>query len=144
MCDWFNLVFGFDDPFNKGELNDGPEEARKLVADLLATMESPRVEDAKATDDILLEVFRSIWLRFPRTSSRETQRRFRSSMTDYRNGVIRQTGAGVDPDTYDLNGFLARKCQTGATRIMFAIVEYCCHLDISDEVIACESIQAIC
>lgn len=143
VCDWLNWVFDFDDPFDEGELKNRPEEAKKLVDDLLATMESKRLEDSKESGNVLIEVFRSIWLRLARTSSKETQGRFRSSMADHCNGLIEQTGAWVDANNFDLNGYLARKCQTVATYPLYAMVEYCYDLEIDDEIISCESIRTI-
>ena len=106
-------------------------------------MESISLEDSKANDNVLVDVFRSIWLRLAQTSSRETQRRFRNSMADYCNGLIKQTVACVDTNNFDLDGYLARKCQTVATYPLYAMVEYCYGLNISDQVIACDSIQTI-
>lgn len=143
MCDWLNWVFDFDDPFDEGELKDKPEEAQKLVNDLLATMESTGLENSRVSENALVEVFRNIWLRLARTSSQETQKRFRNSVADYCSGLIQQTDVCVDPDNFDLKGYLVRRCQTVATYPLYAMVEYCYDLDISDEVIACESIQTI-
>lgn len=136
-------MFDFDDLFDEGELKNEPAEAQKLVDDLLATMESTDLEPSRASENVLVEMFRSIWLRLATTSSRETQRRFRSSMADYCNGLVKQTAAYVDTNNFDLNGFLARKRQTSAVYPFCAMVEYCYDLEISDKVIACESIQSI-
>ena len=143
MCDWLNWVFDFDDPFDEGELKDKPEEAQKLVNNVLATMESIGLEDSRVGENALVGVFRSIWLRLAQTSSQETQKRFRSSVADYCSGLIQQAEACVDPNNFDLDGYLVRKCQAVGTYPLHAMVEYCYDLDISDEVIACESIQTI-
>lgn len=143
VCDWLNWAFDFDDPFDEGELRDRPEEAKKLVDNLLATMEATSMEGVVVSENILVEVFRSVWLRLARDSSKETQRRFRGSMTDYCNGLVQQTEACIDPNNFDLNGYLATRCQTIAAYPLYAMVEYCHGIAISDEAIACKSIQTI-
>ena len=143
MCDWLNWVSDFDNHFDEGELKNKPEDAQKLVNDLLATMESTGLEDSRVGENAQVEVFRSIWLRLARNSSQEMPKRFRSSVANYCSGLIQQNEACVDPDDFDLNGYLVRKCQMAATYPLYAMVEYCNDLDISDEVIACESIQTI-
>ena len=143
VCDWLNWAFDFDDPFDEGELRDRPEEAKKLVDNLLATMEATSLEGVVVSENILVEVFRSVWLRLARMSSKETQGRFRGSMTDYCNGLIQQTEACIDPNNFDLNGYLATRCRTIAAYPLYAMVEYCYGIAISDEVIACKSIQTI-
>lgn len=112
VCDCLNWAFDFDDPFDEGELKDRPEEAKKLVDNLLATMEATSMEGVVVSENILVEVFRSVWLRLARDSSKETQRRFRGSMTDYCNGLVQQTEACIDPNNFDLNWYLATRCQT--------------------------------
>lgn len=143
VCDWLNWVFDFDDPFDEGELKDRPEEAKKLVDDLLATMESTSLEGSVLGENVLVEVFRSIWLRLARTSLKETQVRFKSSMANYCHGLIEQTQACVDPSNFELSRYLARKCQTAATYPLYAMVEYCSGLNINDVIMACKSIQTI-
>ncbi|KAF6229256.1 hypothetical protein HO133_007372 [Letharia lupina] len=143
VCDWLNWAFDFDDPFDGGELRDRPEEAKKLVDNLLVTLEATSLEGVVVSENILVEVFRSVWLRLARDSSKETQGRFRGSMTDSCNGLIQQTEACIDPNNFDLNGYLATRCQTIAAYPLYAMVEYCYGIAISDEVIACKSIQTI-
>ena len=113
------------------------------MRDVLATMESTNPESLASSDDFLVEVFRTIWLRLEQRSSKETQGRFIDSMTDYCTGLLTQVEASVDPENFNLEGCLRRKCQTVATYPLYAMVGYCYGIQLNSEAIAYKSIQTI-
>lgn len=143
VCDWLNWVFDFDDLFDEGKLKEDPDAAKEAVDRLLATMDTVQLDQSEMTEDVLIELFRSVWLRLAVTSAKGTQQRFKESMTDYCNGLIEQTEAEVDPNNFDLEDYLRRKCQTVATYPLYAMVEYCCGLDLSSDHLECASIKSI-
>ncbi|OJD36052.1 terpene synthase metal binding domain protein [Diplodia corticola] len=105
FADWMHWVFYFDDQFDEGHLKDDPEAAKEEILATLATMDDGHPVVA-ASDNPLRYVFQYTWLCFQKRASPDLQKRYKKSIEDYFDGVLRQVDIASGSTTVGVEEFM--------------------------------------
>lgn len=105
VTDWLHWVFYFDDQFDEGDLKDDPEAAKAEVLATLATMDEGHPV-VSASENALRYVFQYSWFCFQKRASPGLQKRYKESMKDYCDGLLRQVDVISESMTIGVEEFM--------------------------------------
>ncbi|KAJ3169371.1 hypothetical protein HDU87_000646 [Geranomyces variabilis] len=130
-CDFINWLFAFDDLTDDGDLRKNLAGTKKVAEIMVRALEDPH--NAK-TDFAVGETLRDFWIRAIQTAGPGCQRRFIESTKLYLEAVYQQVVNRSENEIPDLKTFIALRRDTSAVKLVFALIEYACDLDLPDRV----------
>ncbi|KAF9637887.1 hypothetical protein BFW01_g8783 [Lasiodiplodia theobromae] len=123
VTDWLHWIFYFDDQFDEGDLKDDPEAAKAEVLATLATMDEGHPV-VSASENALRYVFQYSWFCFQKRASPGLQKRYKESMKDYCDGLLRQVDVISESMTIGVEEFMDFRRSSIAVYPSLELIEY--------------------
>ncbi|KAL1643930.1 hypothetical protein SLS58_004605 [Diplodia intermedia] len=130
---WMHWVFFFDDQFDEGHLKDDPEAAKEEVLAMMAIMTDGHPV-ISASENRLRHMFQYSWFGFKKRASPDLQERYKKSMKDYFDGLLRQVDVISESIAVNVEEFMDFRRSTIGVYPCHELIEYAQGIELPSHV----------